>query len=175
MDKRTMTKKSDRERIARELEEACEYHKTEVAFLMANPPHDPVMGQRLVQRFLVMLAENIEWMEKNYFLPGNECAPHPHRGMMEDLPPYYEIQSYFTPEQTAELAAINARADHLELVSKAKNYDELLDTLERCGLCPDKMPNEDGTLIGIIAVENRALATEWFRDAVAHDDESDAP
>ena len=70
---------------------------------------------------------------------------------------------FFTVEQRAEVAALHARTEHVEMADKAKSYDELVETLWGAGLCPDDL---DGN--PIIAVHDLQLATEWWKAAYVY-------
>jgi hypothetical protein len=160
-----------REQFGRELQESRDYHQTEVAFIRANPIHTPEVGAHKAKQFIAHLTELTEWIEKNWDRPGGESDPSPSQD--DDAPAHYEVEVFFTPEQRAEVAALHARIERVELVSKAQSYDQLLQTLEQCGLCPDAMLGDDGKLVEIIAIENRRLANEWFKNAHSWEDNED--
>ncbi|HZZ24711.1 MAG TPA: hypothetical protein VFE60_19955 [Roseiarcus sp.] len=46
------------------------------------------------------------------------------------------------------------------MLGKARDYDQLIETLERIGLVPDMLGSEE-----IISISDRELAAEWFRNA----------
>jgi hypothetical protein len=166
-----MVNRADRERFARQLQEGREYHKTEVAFIKANPIHTQEVGEQKAKEFIAHLTALTEWIEKNWDRPGGDADPSPNRG--SDTPAHYEVEAFFTLEQRAVVAALHARAKHVDNASKAKSYDELLETLARCGLCPDSLPNEDGRFLDIITIENQNLANKWFRNAIVVDGDDD--
>jgi hypothetical protein len=154
--------RAEREKFTREMESAREERRLEVAFHNAQPQHTPEMGKMLAEQFVAAILAITEKMVVDY-KGERSLTPIP------DHAPYWEIKGYLTEEQKTMLAAARARVDQLELEQKAKDYDALVATLERCGLNTD-------TLIGgagegdedIITVENLRTAREWCETASAN-------
>jgi hypothetical protein len=130
------------EKVARELAVSRDLHKTEVAFIKAHPIHTQEVGEQKAKEFIANLTALTEHIEKNWNRPSNESDPFPVPDRVND--PAHEVEVFFTPEQRAEVAALHARMEHVDLLSKAQSYDELLDTLEKIGLCPDDVSTNGG-------------------------------
>ena len=147
------------ERMAREMADAREERALEVAFCKEHPPHSPEVGAQLAAEFVTAITMMTDRMEADF-----RGLPKP-TGKIPDHAPHWELVSYFTPEQKAALAAAYARVDKIELEQKAQNYDELLEALEKIGLCPDMVLNDDGSAEDIITIEDVDAATRWFKNA----------
>jgi hypothetical protein len=154
--------RANREKISREWQDAVEERKLEVAFHAAHPQHSPEMGKPLATQFVAAILEITEQMAADF--KGEKRA----NKKLPDHAPYWEIKSYLTKEQEAVLEEAYARVGRLELEQKAKSYDELLETLEEAGLCPDTLIAADGSTQDIIGVTNLRVARSWFEEASAN-------
>jgi hypothetical protein len=162
-------KRAEREEFARQFQEGREYHKTEVAFIRANPVFTPEVGAQKAKAFIAHLTALTEHIEKNWNR-AKEVDPLPPRD--EDAPAHYEVEVFFTPEQRAEVAALYARGENVMNAGKAEQYDDLMELLAECGLGTDTLVYEDGKCVEVVTITNRALANEWFKNARI-DDEDD--
>lgn len=165
-------KKSQREQFIRELQESREHHAIEVAFIRANPIHTPEVGAQKAKEFIIHLTALTEWIEAlDWEAPSGSAPRAPAQD--ETTPAHYEVEVFFTPEQRAEVAALHARIDLVELRRKAKAYDELQESLWRIGLSEDTWIYEDGRQVDTLSIEDISLATEWFEEAKIFNDETD--
>ena len=142
------------EKFARELAVSRELHKTDVAFIKANPIHTPEVGAQKAKEFIAHLSALTKHIEADF--NGTAIA----EPIPWDAPAHYEVEAFFTAEQRAEVAALHARMEQVDLRSKAQSYDELVETLAQIGLCPDDLDGKP-----IIAVHDLQLATEWLKSA----------
>jgi hypothetical protein len=149
---------SEAEKFARELQQSRELHKEEVAFIRANPIFTPEIGAQKAKEFIANLIALTERME------GKE-VDRPLRMGEEDTPAHYEVEVFFTPEQRAEVAALHARMELVDLRDKAQRLDEQNAMLERLGLRPDTLIYDDGRREDTLVIQNMQAATEWWKNA----------
>lgn len=146
----------------------------EVAFHKQHPQYSPEEGARLATEFVtenLRLATRIEHsLKASLGLPQDDQEYIPQDAGTGMVRPYWEIQHYLTAEQRTALDEANARTEQLELKLKARDYDQLLETLLDAGLMPDTVmtTGDDGVVQlskDIITISDLAKATEWFKRA----------
>lgn len=153
---------AEREKFSREMEDARAERELEVAFHAAHPQYSPEEGQALATQFVAAILVMSRRIEADYLGKLKPDEP------LLDHRPHWEIKSYLTAEQQATLDAAYARIEQLELKQKAKSYDDLLETLNDCGLTPDATLGPNNKWQDIITVENLMVATTWWREASAN-------